>query len=203
MITMTANSTSPTSGAGEPRHAEGRSASGDAGERGGAEVLRIAVGDLLHRPGETRHIARAARIVDLVSGGTRVGDDDPVDLDVRLESVSDGVVVLGVVSGRWQAECSRCLEDIEGPFELAVRELYEPEPVESETYLLEDDEIDLEPMVRDTVILNLPAVPLCDEECHGLCAQCGVDLNHETCGCATEQVDPRWDVLDRLEFEDS
>lgn len=137
----------------------------------------------------------------LATDGSRV--EGAVMLEVRLEGVTDGVVVSGFVSGTWTGECSRCLEALSEPFELEVHELFEPAPVEGETYLLDGEEIDLEPLVRDAVVLHLPLAPVCADDCRGLCPQCGADRNLTSCDCNTSIRDPRWAALDDLRFEDT
>lgn len=164
--------------------------------------LRIDVTSVARQSGASRQVERHTIVPGLATEAAGVGDD-PVDLDLRLEGVAEGVVVSGSVSGAWHAQCSRCLEEIEGPFDLAVHELYESDPVESETYLLEDDEIDLMPLVRDAVVLTLPHAPLCSDDCRGLCPTCGIDRNHRECDCTEIRSDPRWDVLDELRFDDA
>jgi uncharacterized protein len=79
-----------------------------------------------------------------------------------------------------------------------VRELFETTPDEEDIYLLKGDQIDLEPLVRDAVLLELPQAPLCTEGCRGLCPTCGTNLNEGTCPCETEVRDPRWAALDEL-----
>lgn len=177
--------------------------SGSSGAASNApEDLRVDVTAVARQPGVSREIERQAIVPGLATEAAGVGDD-PVDLELRLEGVAEGVVVNGSVSGAWHAECSRCLEEIEGPFDLEVHELYETDPVESETYLLEDDEIDLTPLVRDAVVLTLPHAPLCSDDCRGLCPKCGIDRNHHDCDCGETVSDPRWDALDKLDFDDS
>ncbi len=84
----------------------------------------------------------------------------------------------GTISAPWEAACSRCLVPVGGELAVRVGELYERQPLEGETYLLgEDDVIDLEPLIRDALLLELPAVPLCRPDCKGLCATCGIDHN--------------------------
>lgn len=162
--------------------------------------LRVDVAAVARQPGVSRQVGRHAVVPGLATEAAGVGDD-PVDLELRLEGVAEGVGVSGSVSGAWHAECSRCLEEIEGPFDLEVHELYESDPVESETYLLEDDEIDLTPLVRDAVVLTLPHAPLCSDDCRGLCPTCGIDRNHHDCDCGETPSDPRWDALDDLRFD--
>ncbi len=133
--------------------------------------------------------------------GAEIAADRPIVVEVTLERVSDGIVVRGTVSAGWEAACSRCLVPVGGELALQVGELYERQPLEGETYLLADDDVlDLEPMIRDALLLELPAVPLCRSECAGLCPTCGVDRNLTGCSCADHEPDPRWAALRSLEL---
>ncbi|MGZ6899567.1 MAG: YceD family protein, partial [Acidimicrobiia bacterium] len=115
-------------------------------------------------------------------GGARL-DDQPLFVDAVLERVPDGVVVQGTVRGFYAAQCSRCLRPVHREIVTAVRELFEAVPIEGETYPLVGDEIDLELPVRDALLLELPAAPLCRDDCAGLCSLCGVDRNQSSCDC--------------------
>jgi uncharacterized protein len=97
----------------------------------------------------------------------------------------------------WAGECRRCLAPASGVLELPVRELYTEDGDGDETYPLADDEVDLEPLVRDAVLLELPRAPLCRPNCLGLCPTCGANRNEEACGCEAPR-DPRWGALDVL-----
>lgn len=162
---------------------------------------RIHVGDLVHNVGAHRRVTRSVVVPGLIVQRVGVPEGEAVDLDVRLDVVPEGIVASGSISGCWQAECSRCLEPVEEPFTLDVHELFESEPVESETYLLDGDEIDFAPVVRDTVVPAIPPVPLCDEACRGLCPHCGIDRNRSTCSCGERSFDRRWSALDELRFD--
>jgi len=122
--------------------------------------------------------------------------------DVVLEAVLGGVSVTGTVSAPWAGECRRCLAPATGVLQLKVRELYTEDGDGDETYPLVDDEVDLEPLVRDAVLLELPQAPLCRPECRGLCPTCGADRNEEVCGCERPR-DPRWGALDVLRMSDA
>ncbi len=119
---------------------------------------------------------------------------------MQLERVPDGIVVRGTLSTAWASACSRCLEPVGGDISVHVDELFELVPLEGETYQLDEDVIDLEPMVRDALLLELPLAPLCDPDCAGLCATCGVNRNVTACECVTTEIDPRWAALRSFEL---
>jgi uncharacterized protein len=162
--------------------------------------LRISVADLLRRPGATRAVDLVAPVAGLDNGVAAVGADQPVHVAVTLERISEGIVVRGDVDATWQAECSRCVKPISGPISVHVDELYEPVPLAGETYGLDGEILDLEPLVRDAVRLELPGAPLCRDDCAGLCPGCGVDHNETACDCVVEETDSRWAALRSLEI---
>lgn len=155
------------------------------------------------RPGSmttvTRTVSTPSRIgLDLVA--VPVGAD--VALDLRLEAVSEGVLVTGTVGAVTEGECSRCLEPFEGRLDLYLTELFaypnsvtEETTEEDEVYRIVDDLIDLEPVVVDAAGLELPLQPLCSEDCQGLCPECGVRLAIAESGHGHEILDPRWAAL--------
>jgi uncharacterized protein len=130
------------------------------------------------------------------SGSAVPAEQSPV-ADVVLESVLGGVSVTGTVTAPWTGACRRCLTPASGVLRLTVRELYTEGGDGEETYPLVHDEVDLEPLVRDAVLLELPQAPLCRTDCQGLCPFCGANRNEEACGCKAPP-DPRWGALDVL-----
>ncbi|HZP29075.1 MAG TPA: DUF177 domain-containing protein [Acidimicrobiia bacterium] len=150
--------------------------------------LRIDVADLLSHPGARRDVVVDEELADLGGAAARVVG--PVELRVGLERIPEGIVVRGTVGARWRAECSVCLRELDREIVLHADELFEPDPVEGETYPILGHEIDLEQLVRDTVLLELPLAPHCDEPCEP-----AVTLDE-----ADEPVDPRWAVLSELEL---
>ena len=132
----------------------------------------------------------------------------PVELDLRLESVVEGVLVSGTVTATMSGECVRCLDPVTAPLVVDLQELYafpgtrngpdrQERPEDDDTEPLPEmqgDLIDLEPALRDAVVLALPFQPLCRDDCPGLCSECGAllaedpDHHHDT-------IDPRWAAL--------
>jgi uncharacterized protein len=123
-------------------------------------------------------------------------------LSLRLESVSEGVLVSGTVTGQVVGECGRCLYPIHDELDIEIQELYayansttDETTDEDEVGRLQGDLIDLEPVLRDMVVLTLPTNPLCREDCPGLCPECGVRRDELPDDHSHEQVDPRWAAL--------
>lgn len=152
---------------------------------------------LRRQVGNRWHEVRAGVIDDLACSGSAVPEGTAVEADVVLESVVGGVAVVGTVRAPWIGTCRRCLEPAGGTLQVAVREHFTEDGDGEETYPLHDGEVDLEPMVRDAVLLELPQAPLCRSECLGLCPTCGVNRNEELCQCETQR-DERWAALDVL-----
>jgi uncharacterized protein len=129
----------------------------------------------------------------------------PVELDLRLESVVEGVLVTGVAIVVLRGECVRCLTEVSDEMEVDVQELFVypgSDATEEEASRLEGDLIDLEPLLRDGVVLDLPFQPLCRDDCQGLCIECGANLNDDLDHAHEEPVDPRWGKLVSLASHD-
>jgi uncharacterized protein len=131
-----------------------------------------------------------------------IEEGDPLDLDVRLESVSEGVLVSGTVHALTRGECSRCLGPVSGEVDIVLTELYaypdsltESTTDEDEVGHVIDHTVDLEQPIVDAVGLALPFVPVCAEDCPGLCPQCGVAMNSAEPGHHHDVIDPRWAKL--------
>ncbi|CAN5306300.1 YceD family protein [soil metagenome] len=140
--------------------------------------------------------------VDLAVELIGVPQGSPLDLDLRLESVMEGVLVSGTVTGRIAGQCGRCLDPFTAELTVDVQELFVyPDSTTDET--TERDEVpriehgllDLEPVVRDVVVLALPLTPLCRPDCAGLCAGCGGRLDDLPEDHRHELTDRRWAAL--------
>ncbi len=162
----------------------------------------VDVRDLIAEPGAQRRVTLDEPIEGMATELARVPEEAPVRIDVVLESIREGILVSGPLSGRIAYRCARCLKAFDRDFRLEVEELFAYEPgQEEDDYPISDGHIDLEQMVRDNVVLAMPFSPLCRDDCLGLCPRCGGDRNLGECACGPE-TDPRWSVLDRLDLED-
>jgi uncharacterized protein len=170
--------------------------------------------ELGRRPGSMRKVSRslpAPEGLGIEVIGVPVGS--AVELDLRLESVVEGVLVTGTVEADLKGECVRCLEPIEQELEADFQELYyypesadrfggtskasDDDDEDEEASRLEGDLFDLEPVLRDAVVLALPLQPVCQEDCLGLCSECGARLTDDP-DHHHEAVDPRWAALQGL-----
>ncbi|GLY84128.1 YceD family protein [Actinoallomurus iriomotensis] len=124
-----------------------------------------------------------------------------VELDIRLEAVLEGVLITGTARAALSGECARCLDPLTSSIEVEFQELYvyddtrSGENAEDDERRLEGDLIDLEPVVRDAMVLALPLSPLCRDDCPGLCSDCGVRLADAEPDHHHDAVDPRWAAL--------
>jgi uncharacterized protein len=179
--------------------------------RENSSPLTIGVRDLEHRPGTMRRLAEVVPAPENF-GNALIGapEGSDIDLDLRLESVHDGILVSGTAVVAIHGECSRCLDPIDYDLDVDVQELYVFDPVtdggeeseDDQMYEVRDETIDLEPMLRDAVITQLPFQPVCREDCQGLCAQCGARLEDDP-GHHHEVLDPRWSALSGLLEQDT
>ncbi len=163
-------------------------------------ILTLGVADLLRTPGQRRDESLDAVLDDLHVLGSEVPAGSPVHLELHLESVNEAVVVRGTASAPWVGECRRCLGPVRGTLAAGILEIFEADPSEGETQPLHGESIDLEPVARETVLLDLPLAPLCREDCAGLCPTCGAERNEVACACSTEGTDPRWSALAGLDL---
>lgn len=177
----------------------------------GSLVLDTRALGLQRRAGSMITVSRDAEAPgDVGIAMARVPKGSPIALDLRLESVLEGVLVTGTAELQVDAECARCLEPMQWQEFVEFSELFvypatdargavveESEGDEDPLPMVQDDFIDLEPTLRDTVVLALPLAPLCREDCGGLCPECGVRLDDNP-GHAHEQTDPRWAALAAL-----
>ena len=157
--------------------------------------------------------------VDLIS----VPAGEVIEVDARLESVTEGVLLSADVYAVAQGECIRCLDPVEIMIERKIQELYNYEPTNergkkkrkssaedltsedldvADEFMMEGDTLDLETPIRDAIVLSLPSNPLCSQDCLGLCPECGGKWAELPEDHAHEVIDARWASLGGLTLED-
>jgi uncharacterized protein len=174
--------------------------------------VRVPVSDLVGHPGETRALTRAVPVAafgEAPWGPVEGGVEDPVELDLHLDAVVEGILVRGSLGFHVTLSCARCLAPQPLDIRVEVAELFQ-DPTKREDddeddpgYELIDDltAIDLSTLARDALIVDLPVRVLCDEACEGLCVECGADRNLTDCGHRPEAApDPRWAKLTELDL---
>ena len=166
--------------------------------------------ELGRRPGSQRKISFSSEApAELGIEILGVPEGSQVDFDLRLEAVMEGVLVSGTVEADLAGECARCLETIEDTIHVDLQELFvydDPahrsgDDEDDGVSRLEDDLLDLEPLLRDAVVLALPFQPLCREDCPGLCAECGARLADDPDHGHEDPIDPRWAALGEIVAE--
>lgn len=158
-------------------------------------ALVVDVAKMTGTPGASREIFANEALPGLRGALAYVDESEPVDVEVEAESLIEGIGVHGTVSGSFHVTCSRCLATYEQRFEQEVDEIFYFREGEEDAYKISGGEIDLEPMVRDAVVLAIPLRPLHKVDCRGLCPACGADRNVVDCGHREEMVDIRWTPL--------
>ncbi len=159
----------------------------------------VDVGPLLRWPGNQCLVAVDVEVTDLTTTAASV---QQLRVTLIAEAMSDSLSVGGELEAAWEGDCRRCLDPTTGTVAIEVKEMYEREPVDGETFQLTDDRVDLEPMLRELVLLSLPLAPLCRELCEGPSPEtfpAGRPADDQD-----EEVvrDPRWAALDDLTFDD-
>lgn len=126
-----------------------------------------------------------------------VPEGSDIHLELRMEAVVEGVLATGTVDVVLNGVCSRCLKELEDDASFSFQELfyYPGREVEEDELLIVDETVDIEEPLRGAVVLELPFTPLCDEDCLGLCPECGFDLNDDPDHSHGEPVDSRWEKL--------
>ena len=159
--------------------------------------LVIGVAELLRRLGTRREVTVSAVLDDLEISSAAVTDGAAVEGTFVLEAMSDhAITVKGTISAPWVGECRRCLRTLEGTLSVDVEEAFDTRPVEGEMYGLDGDRLNVEPLIRDAVLLSLPLAPLCEDACRGPEPE-----GHPIGTDPGETGDPRWSALGELKFD--
>jgi uncharacterized protein len=163
--------------------------------------ITVDVRDLLGKPGSSRRFHLHTALDGLTTELARVREDTGLDVDLLLESVVEGILASGEVTGVRVLTCARCLTHVEDPLAVSVQELFVPgaAPDDPDAYPVVDGGIDLESVLRDAVVVALPYSPLCRQDCLGICERCGGNRNLGECTCAPVP-DERWAPLAELQL---
>lgn len=160
--------------------------------------------DLIRRPGEMRERRLDIPVTEKMGEGlVSVPEGGIVGVDLRLESMHEGVLVTGEVTATAMGMCGRCLTGIEQPVQVDFQELFAYPSQEAFDYEVHDDHVDLEPLIRDTVVLSLPFQPVCRPDCPGLDPETGERLADLPEREPMQTIDPRWSALAAFQASDT
>lgn len=130
---------------------------------------------------------------------------EPVQVSIKLENNGRVLAGKGMVRTAINLACSRCLKEIvyqvNAPLNVIIESVMDKHVQEPEEHLLviqDNGDVDLSSSVEEAILFNLPLIPLCGDDCRGLCSGCGVDLNTQKCCCEQQEIDPRWQKLKEL-----
>ena len=155
------------------------------------------VRDLVHRPGEMRERTLDVTLPEQFGAGAAiVPAGAELTMDARLEGLHEGVLVSAELDTTATGECVRCLDPVTIPLQVEFQELFAYSPDEAFDFAVQDDHVNLEPVVRDAVVLALPFQPVCRPDCPGLDPETGEKLADHPERSPREVLDPRWAALE-------
>jgi uncharacterized protein len=134
-------------------------------------------------------------------GAATVEPGQVLQLELRLESIHEGVLATGELATTAKALCSRCLEPLELKVEVDFQELFAYSLEQEDDFLIQDEKINLEQAITDVVVLSLPFKPVCSEDCLGLCSECGLNLSQDPNHVHEASIDSRWSELESFRKE--
>ena len=153
----------------------------------------VPVRDITHRPGEMREFSLEIPAPQKWGEGlVSVAEGEPLVLDVRVESVHEGILATGEVDTEYTGVCGRCLGEVAESVRVAFQELFAYPGQEETDFEVQDDHVDLETLVRDAVVLSLPFQPVCQPDCPGLDPVTGERLTGSSGEEQPEPIDSRW-----------
>ena len=161
--------------------------------------------ELSRRAGTMREVERTVPApADLGLEVISVPEGSDVELDFRMEAVVEGVLVSGTAAVQLRGECVRCLTEISDEMSFDLQELFfhPGREMDEDERLVDDESVNLESVLREAVVLDLPFTPLCREDCAGLCPECGANLNDDPDHEHDPDIDPRWSKLVELDVEE-
>jgi uncharacterized protein len=192
-----------------------------------SQVFQFNTHELPRRAGEMKEYQLDLEILEPVGVPlVAVPAGDVIEVDMRLESVAEGILLSADIYAIAKGECIRCLDPVEITVERKIQELYRYEPTNDkggkrkkhssrtdtsdeidldavDELWLDGNEMNLEVPIRDAIVLDLPVNPLCSEACLGLCPDCGEKWEKLPEDHVHEVIDARWAGLAGLDFKNS
>ena len=160
-------------------------------------TLILQLKELIHKPGNMKEVVLEHTLSEAI--GTEVMGipaGSALSIPVRLESVHEGILATSEFTARTTGICSRCLDEISDDIDVEIQELFMYRPEQEDDFVVEQDRIDLEQALIDSVVPALPLKPLCSEDCVGLCARCGIRMDEDPAHTHEDPIDPRFSALE-------
>jgi uncharacterized protein len=159
----------------------------------------VPVKEILKHPGNMRELVLNEVLPEEIGTPVaRLEKGSEIEIELRLESVHEGILATGEVYGVAQLTCSRCLDEIKLEIEVDFQELFAYSSSSDDELVVDGEHIDLEQVVIDSVVLNLPFQPVCSQDCLGLCSECGRKLNEDPGHEHQMPIDSRFEALKDL-----
>jgi len=169
----------------------------------GGSVFQIDLTNIRSNPGQVFQFTFEKNLESLDGENGKIVFTGPVTVKVNVVYLSGVFWIDGTVQGACILQCSRCLGEFRHRINAQLREKYRQgaaqlDDEDAPDEILAGDILNLQNLVKDSILLSLPIKTICREDCRGLCARCGKDLNQGECGCPSEDIDPRLAGLAKL-----
>ena len=160
-------------------------------------TLIVQLKELIHKPGNMREVVLEHALSEAIGTDVMgIPAGSTLSITVRLESVHEGILASAEFTASATGICSRCLDEISEDIDVEIQELFMYRPEQEDDFVVEQDRIDLEQALIDSVVPSLPLKPLCSEDCAGLCARCGIRMDEDPSHSHEDPIDPRFSALE-------
>lgn len=161
--------------------------------------MLISVSELLKLENSEQQISVAVDLREISFSPLPIQFSEPVSVEGKMKNAGGIIVLSAVANGKYQAYCDRCGKEIEATIQFDVSESFVKNTAglmdDPEAIVLEGQEFNLADILEKTAFAAFPTKHLCDNECKGLCPECGKNLNEGSCNCKDDEWDPRFEVL--------
>lgn len=159
--------------------------------------LVVQLKELIRKPGTMKEVvlehtpseAIGTEVMAIPTGTT-------LEIPARFESVHEGILATATFTSEIKGVCSRCLDEVSSELDIEIQELFLYSPEEEDDFVVEQDRVDLEQALIDSVVPALPIKPLCKEDCLGLCSRCGFRMEEDPEHSHEDPIDPRFSALE-------
>ena len=163
--------------------------------------MKVSVHEASKRYGTSFPFSLSEALSPFLFGGRVLTFSEPASVEGTVTGDGKAFTVKGEGHVVFSGQCDRCLEQYTKPFSFSFEERFVREETDEESYFYCGDELDIEQAFMDNMLLSMPMINLCREDCRGLCPTCGANLNHGTCRCVKPANNSAFDILRSLSFD--